>query len=252
MRGVEDMEKFIEHLKESGYPYQVHDCEDTGKIVVTYKAPAKSGATYNGKPLMYEKAKEFARPMFTESIRKTLRNAMFPEKFIDEVMRDNGVQLNEVIDVCELILNTFPSSAILIGDTGIGKTFGCVWLAKELFRERKILTAQFVRATEINKQRHDDAAGSRWDYWFDKKVDFLVLDDLGTESRVLSIHSENQDKMGLIWELVDYRYSNKLPMMITTNLTKMDLQMRYGERFVSRAERWGIVRTLGEIEYESK
>lgn len=243
MQSTESMRFFLKQLEDSGYPFQVYDHEDYPIVTVLYRKPAERSKPEDENPVTYEKCREFFKPMYATTLRSRLKEARFPEAFVDDVLKD-AVLETEVITFCQGLLTGFPSSAILSGRTGAGKTFGCVWLAKQLFADRKILSAEFVRMGELNKQRHNSGGESRWDFNCDKDSDLLVLDDLGTESAVINIYSENQDKKGLAQELVDYRLSNKLPMLITTNLNTADLFDRYGERFVSRIQRWGTIGTF--------
>jgi DNA replication protein DnaC len=56
-------------------------------------------------------------------------------------------------------------------------------------------------------------------------VPLLVLDDLGTENRTPWV----QEKLE---EIVDYRYINALPLVVTTNLPMSKLPMRIASRFL--------------------
>jgi DNA replication protein DnaC len=59
--------------------------------------------------------------------------------------------------------------------------------------------------------------------------DLLIIDDLGREP------SSKSDWADSVWDkVIDYRYSHKLPTVITTNLTKKELSKRYNERIIDR------------------
>lgn len=60
-----------------------------------------------------------------------------------------------------------------------------------------------------------------------KESPLLILDDLGAE-RGSGWVTER------LFELVDYRMGNKLPMVITTNLTAQQLSYTFGERIMDR------------------
>ena len=61
-----------------------------------------------------------------------------------------------------------------------------------------------------------------------------LWDDLGTEHRSDSGWSD-----GLLCEMIDTRYTNRLPTIITTNVSYKAARLRYDERIMSRLQGWG-------------
>lgn len=61
-----------------------------------------------------------------------------------------------------------------------------------------------------------------------KKAKLLVIDDLGTT------YGDSKKIMSILFDLFDYRYSQELSTIITTNLTKEDLIDYLGERTFDR------------------
>lgn len=240
---------FIEMLEGRGWEFRVFDEPKGSVITVLYMKPSETIKAANGEPALYEKCREFKRPMFVETIRGRLDSAGFPRMHVDDVLKADALKKSEILEFCGAMIDSFPSSAVVSGEPNLGKTLAATWLAMKLFQQRKIVSAAYTRAPEVVKHRIESPDGSRWDFPFNRNADFLVLDDLGTESMVLSIRSENQDKQGLIQELIDYRMSEKLPTLITTNLNKQDLLNRYGSRLVSRFERWGTFKTFAELPF---
>lgn len=59
------------------------------------------------------------------------------------------------------------------------------------------------------------------------KADFLIIDDLGTELK-------NEWGSSRIYRIIDERYRNNLPTVITTNLTFANMNKRYDERVSDR------------------
>jgi len=55
----------------------------------------------------------------------------------------------------------------------------------------------------------------------------LIIDDLGTEKVTDWVHE-------LFYRIIDYRYSNLKPTIITTNFQMSEIAERLGDRFVSR------------------
>lgn len=65
----------------------------------------------------------------------------------------------------------------------------------------------------------------------------LFLDDFGDPDRRKNgsgIQPETDDKRQIMWELVDYRHGNGLPMLITSNLSRDEFTSQWGERMASR------------------
>ena len=60
-----------------------------------------------------------------------------------------------------------------------------------------------------------------------KKVELLVLDDLGAEK-------SSEWTKSVLFEIVDYRYNEMLPMLITTNCPPKELKEKIGDRNYDR------------------
>jgi DNA replication protein DnaC len=130
---------------------------------------------------------------------------------------------------------------ILTGDPDAGKTFA-LWYAREMarnmpsplnLRDGDIYTplpwrSRFYHAAEVS-----DFVGVADDMWL------LLLDDLGVED--LGRNSYNLSNWQL---LIDKRYREALPTIITTNLDPEALRARYGERIYSRLREWATVVSL--------
>jgi len=54
-------------------------------------------------------------------------------------------------------------------------------------------------------------------------ADLLIIDDLGTEFK-------GEWSVSRVYSIIDSRYRNGLPLIITTNFTMQDLKARYGDR----------------------
>lgn len=104
---------------------------------------------------------------------------------------------------------------ILYGSTGTGKTYAAAVMVNEILRKENPKTDKlyscFITKCETIKQnilaRHNDAEV------FGKlaSVDLLVLDDFGTQN-------DTNFMMELMQKIVDARYNNCKPTIITTNI----------------------------------
>ena len=105
---------------------------------------------------------------------------------------------------------------VLYGPVGTGKTFAAACVANALVdKGRAVLMTSFTRinnilAAERNKQEYlDELAG----------YDLIVIDDLGTE------RDDAQGRMAeLVFTVIDARYRQHKPLIVTTNLTGDELK----------------------------
>ncbi len=123
------------------------------------------------------------------------------------------------------------SNLLLYGSTGLGKTFLCNCIAKELLDRGK--TVLYVTAPQLFKliedekfNRTEDNEGSH--YLEDiLSVDLFIIDDLGTEFSTILSSSE-------LFHIINSRLNEKKPVILSTNLSPSDLINQYSDRIVSR------------------
>ncbi|HEC64985.1 MAG TPA: ATP-binding protein [bacterium] len=185
----------------------------------------------------YQCVAMFWKKTTAEDIRKKLYDNKFPKLGVDIIMNGKEEMNTKPLDFAKRVVDEFPLNIVLCGAEQTGKTYAVIWLTKTLMEDRKIHSSVFVRAPEVRKERNDIG----WDFPFDKNADLLVLDDLGTETIVQELITENQDKKGMIFELIEYRISEKLPMFVTTNLNMSELTARYSNKTISRLENNGTI-----------
>lgn len=130
---------------------------------------------------------------------------------------------------------------VLAGLPWAGKTTAAaVWLvnSRRPKRHPRAGDPMFVSAAKLTRaSSYDDASGelarAEW-------ARLLVLDDLGAEFADAKGHWQAR-----LDALIDARYENELPTIITTNLTADDFKARYQERItrrISESGRFVIVR----------
>lgn len=104
------------------------------------------------------------------------------------------------------------SVLILAGGVGTMKTYSaCKWLAAH--------GGRFIHATDMAHASTFDG-----DWGATKGASHLVIDDIGTE-----IASKSEWVIGKVREVLEHRVANKLPTVLTTNLTKPNFVSRYGD-----------------------
>lgn len=141
--------------------------------------------------------------------------------------------IRKVYDICQSFVKTFDtefSNLLLLGETGVGKTFLSNCIAKELLDSYHSVI--YLTAIELFKcfensdfNKGEDVEYQDVSYFID--CDLLIIDDLGTE-----FHS--QFSVSQLYNIFNSRMLSNKPVIINTNLTIRDLQENYTDRFVSR------------------
>ena len=139
---------------------------------------------------------------------------------------------------------TYFNNLLIYGNTGVGKTFLCSCIAKELLDTSHSVvyyTAyKFFKLLE-NDKFHSDENGEdvpRPDYLID--CDLLILDDLGTELT-------NSYLSSALYSVLNERALKKHSTVISTNLSLYDLNTRYSERIFSRLNKdYAFLKIIGE------
>ncbi len=145
--------------------------------------------------------------------------------------RDNIKKiLKRCIDFCENFDTTFQN-LFLYGETGLGKTFLCNCIAKELLDKGYIvlyMTAGQLFDIIEKQQFRNDSQEEKENIMEDLlTVDLLIIDDLGTEfSTILS--------SAKLFHIINTRMLTKKSVIISTNLAPDELINQYSDRLVSR------------------
>jgi DNA replication protein DnaC len=123
------------------------------------------------------------------------------------------------------------NNLLLCGETGLGKTFVSNCIARELLNNGQ--TVLYMTAPRLFKIIED--------YRFNRnemdepdemleavtEVDLLIIDDLGAEFSTVVTSAA-------LFDIINQRLLTKKPMVISTNLSPMELDDQYSDRIVSR------------------
>lgn len=141
----------------------------------------------------------------------------------------------QIYQVCVDLIERFKTekqNLLLYGQTGVGKTFLCNCIAKEILDQG--YTVLYFTAPQLFKL-FEEARFHREDMEDTSKdvlntlfnVDLLIIDDLGTESiNTLTISD--------FFDVINTRYLNQTSTIISTNLLASDWKDRYSDRIISR------------------
>lgn len=182
-------------------------------------------------------------------------NAFFDNLIVDE---NNSKAIDGAKYICSLMLNGDTSQdkngLILSGNRGSGKTYIGASIINEYNRNEKFneyVINEIIKAhdngfiedlgIEINsncrfiKEKDVIALSEKYNYRENtspidefKNAKILMVDDVG------SSYGDSKKIMSILFDLFDYRYSQKLSTIITTNLSKEELKVYLGERSFDR------------------
>ena len=240
---IEDIKNLTENLKkekeilmtENGFSkyyfdeiYNCNKCKDTGfvnnekcdcfKQKMINKAYDMSNIS---EIIKTENFSKFSLDYYSKQ--KYPKNDMSPYENMKLIMRK-----------CSLFIEEFDEkfkNMVFSGDTGLGKTFLCRCIAKELLDRGK--TVLYVTAFNLfnmfekEKFNKDNEEVDREILNLTKNADLLIIDDLGTEF-ITSLSTAE------FFDIINSRILAKKSTIIPTNLGTDELITQYSGRIVSR------------------
>lgn len=144
-----------------------------------------------------------------------------------EMMRKNLEYLKDYADSFD---TKASQSILLMGGTGLGKTHLSSAVAKKIIEKGNDVfytgAIDLFSQFEIQKfKTYSNEPNELIERYFE--CDLLIIDDLGTEII-------NQFSVSTLYNLLNDRLSNKKPTIVSTNLSKEDIQKKYTDRITSR------------------
>jgi DNA replication protein DnaC len=116
-------------------------------------------------------------------------------------------------------------SYLLLGEVGQGKTWEAYAILRRLLVEH-LVPVGFVTAPDLVAMLRPNADGQA-DVGLLQSAPVLVLDDLGTE-RMTEWAAEQ------LWRVANFRAERRMPWIVTSNLSRTEIEDRYDERLVRR------------------
>jgi len=161
---------------------------------------------------------------------ETFREDIIPEI---PVGRSNQRKLTiKIKDCCKKYADSFPktekNNILLIGKTGLGKSFLLNSVAKEVINSRHTVlkTTAYNLIDKLLASFNNPNISNDKDQFF--SVDLLIIDDLGSEPLIKNVTIEH------LFSIINERTANNMHTLYSTNLGLKELQLRYGDRLFSR------------------
>ena len=166
-------------------------------------------------------------PIYKRTLPERHREAKFDT--LDYSNLDMVIGLKEAIEYFKRTpLHNLKKGVYLQGEVGRGKTMLACAIFNNYLGQGRL---KFIVVDElIRRIKEAFNKGIEFDLEKYMEADLLILDDLGAEKTTEFVEGE-------IYNIINYRYNNKLPTIITSNINWNDLESKYpmnGRRIASR------------------
>ena len=115
---------------------------------------------------------------------------------------------------------------LLVGDTGVGKSYAAYAVGHAAVADHRWTIGGTVGEL-VDKLRKDQGDGGGQMFTDLIGADLVIFDELGVERGT-------EFSLEMVQRIVDERWRNKLPLVVTTNLNAEQIADRYGARLLDR------------------
>jgi len=160
--------------------------------------------------------------------------------YSDTALADEGMspkdKIKLIYQLCVKFVSEFetnPANLLFYGKTGLGKTFMCNCIAKDILDVgHTVLYAtagKLFKTIEDARFNRDEMVNPAEQIDFFYSAELLIIDDLGTEFSTLATQSA-------LFDIVNSRILERKPTIISSNLSLKDIEQQYSDRLVSRLQ----------------
>ncbi len=229
--------------KESVFSNQLGSCPECGEII------EKDIVIVNKKMRVKvlcscAKEKKVRKEQREEAMQKQIRlNQMFTNSLMDKQFLNSTFNNWDKSKGNQKIFNITSKYAqgwrkmkseniglLLYGNAGNGKTYATCCIANYLMSREVPVIACGINAILQRIQSTYNSYGKEGESNIIRSftnADLLIIDDLGVEQ-------STEWAITRIYNIIDSRYRNNLPTVITTNLELVDIEKKYGKRTYDR------------------
>lgn len=171
-------------------------------------------------------------------LNNVFKNSLMDFKFKDVTFEnwDHKKGSEKLYNICFKYAENFSKAKqnniglIIHGNPGNGKTFATACIANRLLKQGVPVICVSINSLLDRIKETYNSWGKEGEETILKSLsnaDLLILDDLGTEQ-------SSDWSITKIYNIIDYRYRNELPTIITINLKIYKLEEQYGKRTYDR------------------
>ena len=181
---------------------------------------------YNGVPWKYRKCPHLLRAE-SEKQQAAAMSGKWQERTLEsfQVTSDNKEAYEAAVEYAKT-LNPFTEDGLMfMGDVGTGKTHLAAGILKVAYNRG--LDGVLISVPDLLNEIRDGYKDGRFNEKKFKEKFLVILDDLGTEKPSEWVRE-------MLFTLINYRYENKKPLIVTTNCTPSELIEQLGKRTADR------------------
>lgn len=209
--------------------YNCRDCQDTG-----YAAGKKCHCFKRAEMRLLYAQSNIENVIKKENFDTFSYDYFDKEHIIPTLGKTVCEYMHQIADVCKAFIRDFKTAhgnLLLIGDTGVGKTFLTNCIARELIDQ--YCSVIYLSANDLfnvfskNKFEYQTEEDMKDMYQYILECDLLIIDDLGTELNNSFVSSQ-------LFYCINERLNSARSTIISTNLSMNQLRDSYSERVASR------------------
>lgn len=168
---------------------------------------------------------------------------LYSDEIVPQYNTSARKHMKNVYDFCRAYADEFTKNSeniIMFGGAGLGKTFLCTCIAKELSKKgfSVIMQSAYNIFEVISKNKFSFKTDLTEDVNKFYNCDLLIMDDLGTEF-------VTEYTVSALFDIINTRLALNKPTIINANLSLKNIEAKYSDRIVSRLLTYNHLLFLG-------